>query len=113
MARLDKQYYNWLKSLNEGDPVAVRCGDTYTITTIETITGWDRQIKVKSNCNIYTEGENHDELFNTEYLEPITFEAKIYVYRSHLIRRINDLDPEKLTNDQLEALCELIDSFGQ
>ena len=49
MPRLDRQYYGWLGSLNMGDPVAVRNDSEYYITTVKSITGWNRNIKVKSD----------------------------------------------------------------
>ena len=116
MPRLDRQYYDWLNSLNIGDPVAVRhgvSGREYTITTIESICGWERKIKVRGDNNIYTDGENIEELMNTYYLEPVTENAKSYVYRHNLIHRIKSLDVDKLSIHELEVLCETINKLGR
>lgn len=114
MPKLDKQYYDWLNSLKIGDPIAVRFGvggGEYRVTTVESITGWDRKIKVKGDNNIYTAGENIEELMNTYYLEPVTEITKQYVYRNNLIRKVNSLNINKLSNHQLEELCQIIDKF--
>lgn len=114
-ARSD-EYKNWLSELKVGDKVAIHNGNSwgigrYSIYTITKITP-TRRFKTSDHSEWNSDGTNRGGS-SLDRIQPVTEEIAAYVKKRNTTMRIrkklDSLDLEKLSIEQLNEIEELLD----
>ena len=108
-----EEYDNWIKSLKEGDKVAVRVnnygqGGYYIIKTIKRITP-TRKIRLDNNelydSNGYKSGSEYS--IGT-WIRPVTDKVMRNIKHRELLYKVSNFDFKMLTLEKLEKIIEII-----
>ena len=98
----------WLSELEEGDQVAIRnygYGRSKWLTfTIDKITPTGRFNLSSSAYKVNPDGSVRG---GNGYIEPVTEEVRVYIWRAMAIRIIRDMELEKLSDDDLSVLLNV------
>lgn len=109
------EYEDWLAGLKVGDKVVVvnerglLYGNKYTFSTVTKITP-SRLISIEGEVNKFKSGYEMGKSYYHDRIIPPSSEVDDKMFRERAIRKMESLNIEKLTNDQLREIIKIIDS---
>jgi hypothetical protein len=104
---LSKEYQEWLENLQEGDLVYYHEGNRYNAGRIVKVKGFtpSKMIKLSDGTTINKDGSIRGN--NHFYIHEPTDKHRYDIRRRMLLRKIRDIDFERIKNDQLQEVLDI------
>lgn len=105
-----EQKQSWLDSLQVGDRVFTQTRYSKSITTIENITK-TRRIVTKNGHRFNSDGSQYGRgsVWDYAHINPVTDEVLLEFRMKKIISKINKVDWDKVSFDNLEKIAETLD----